>query len=463
MRLDLLTLTSTLLLFYSCSSGETPDVLTGGNNQTASGSGGFSQATSGASGIGTGGFNNNDASFDGRSGIGGSSGVDGNSGVGSRGGIDTQADACGNGIIDPGELCDGTNLDGATCQSMGLGRGLLSCDLNCKYVVNGCSGSDLDAGDSGSVFDDYLCDIGIYDPNRPPQNLVLSGSLAAHDPTMIEADGIFYRFQTGRSIAVLTSTDLTDWTSVGTVWGSSVPSWIGTTNLWAPDIIYMGGQYHIYYSASSFGSNESCIAHATLASLTSGSWQDQGSIICSTRSDSFNAIDPDVSFDRDGTPWMSFGSFWAGIMLIELDLDGNRVGTGIENVARGPDRDGEGSFIVRRCGYYYLFVSWGLCCPGAAGRSVNDLTYNIHVGRSRSIHGPYVDRDDVPMLEGGGTLVVQGDGGASYYAAGHGEWILVDDTAYIIYHAYPGPFNQSELRIAELVWDDEGWPVRVGP
>jgi hypothetical protein len=67
------------------------------------------------------------------------------------------------------------------------------------------------------------------------------------------------------------------------------------------------------------------------------------------------------------------------------------------------------------------------------------------------------------MLEGGGTLVVKGDGGKTYYAAGHGEWILADDTAYIIYHAYPGPYTQNELRIAELVWDDEGWPVQVGP
>jgi hypothetical protein len=67
------------------------------------------------------------------------------------------------------------------------------------------------------------------------------------------------------------------------------------------------------------------------------------------------------------------------------------------------------------------------------------------------------------MLDGGGTLVVQGDGGATYYAAGHGEWILVDNTPYIIYHAYPGPGNQNEPRIAELVWDEQGWPVQVGP
>ena len=378
-------------------------------------------------------------------------------------GTDTKGSSeCGNGIVDDGERCDGNDLSGVTCEIIGLGSGQLKCDLNCEYDASGCSEPAVDAGNSEDSGDNDLCDVGVYDPDNPPQNLILSGTIHAHDPTIIEADGIFYRFQTGGSIEILTSTNLTDWTSIGTVWDDKIPSWTRTTDLWAPDIIYMGGQYHLYYSESSFGSNESCIGHATRASLGAGGWQDKGPVICSEQSDNFNAIDPDVSFDENGTPWMSLGSYWDGIMMIKLNPTGNRVGTGIEHLAQGPELDGGGSFIIRRCGYYYLFMSWGTCCPGIT-RPVYRLTYNIRVGRSKSIHGPYVARDGTPMLKGGGTLVVQGDGGKTYYAAGHGEWILVDDTAYIIYHAYPGPYNQNELRIAELVWDDEGWPVQVGP
>jgi arabinan endo-1,5-alpha-L-arabinosidase len=395
-----------------------------------------------AGGSGTGGVSGTEAGA-GAGGEGGGGGTGGSGGTGGAGG------AAGTVTGGDGGAAGGSGAGGSGTGGGGTGGG-------------GTGGSGAGGGGSGGIGDD-LCGIGNYDAGDPPKNLQLSGALWAHDPTMIEAEGVFYRFQTGIGTPVLTSTDLVSWSTAGTVWGGDLPGWPGTNDFWAPDIIYMGGHYHLYYSASGFGGNESCIGHATRASLSSGSWQDQGATICSTTSDSFNAIDPDVALDENGTPWMNFGSFWDGIMMIELDLNGDRVGTGIENLARGPDGDGEGPFIVRRCGYYYLFVSWGLCCPGAAGRTVDDLTYNIRVGRSQSIHGPYLDRDGVPMLDGGGTLVVEGDGGATYYAAGHGEWILVDNTPYIIYHAYPGPGNENELRIAELVWDDEGWPVRVGP
>lgn len=64
----------------------------------------------------------------------------------------------------------------------------------------------------------------------------------------------------------------------GTVWGLDIPEWPGTSDFWAPDIVFLDGQYHLYYSASGFGGNQSCIGHATRASLAFGSWQDRGAL-----------------------------------------------------------------------------------------------------------------------------------------------------------------------------------------
>jgi arabinan endo-1,5-alpha-L-arabinosidase len=252
---------------------------------------------------------------------------------------------------------------------------------------------------------------------------------------------------------------------VGSAFGATNPAWIAqqvpqASDLWAPDLSYFGGQYHLYYSASSFGSNYSCIGHATRASLASGSFSDQGPVICSNHgsNDNWNAIDPNVVIDEQGTPWLSFGSFWSGIKAIELTSSGARANNNLHSLA---SRSGgiEAPFIVRRCGYYYLFVSFDSCCRGA------DSTYNIRVGRSQNVLGPYVDKNGTPMMNGGGTLLVQGN--AQWAGPGHNAILFTGNRAYNIYHAYieSGLANAgaSRLRIAELVWDAQGWPISGGP
>ena len=311
---------------------------------------------------------------------------------------------------------------------------------------------------------DDRCELGVYDPNKPPRVITSSNTPGTHDPAVIEADGTFYLFATG--IGAWTSTDLTNWRNGGPVFG--VPDWMrsavsGVGNLWAPDISYFGGQYHIYYAGSVFGKNTSCIGHATRESMSSGSWTDQGSpTICSNISAypeqnvNWNAIDPNVIIDTDGNPWLDFGSFWDGIELIPLDESGERVGTTVTNVARRSRGGPEGPFIVHRCEYYYLFTSWDTCCQGA------NSTYNIRVARSETVDGPFVDQEGTPALEGGGTLIAEGDGS---YAGPGGQSVLFtsDNKAYLVYHAYTKPSGAVRLRIADLVWDSEGWPVPVGP
>lgn len=335
--------------------------------------------------------------------------------------------------------------------------------------VVGDDAAVADAGHDAGTGADDLCDVGVYD-GQTPRPLSLSGQTFAHDPTMIEADGVYYRFWTGDYIPMATSTDLTNWRSGPSVYPGRYPQWSTdwlrgvsgqTFNFpWAPDVSRFAGRYHIYSSFSArFGDNISCITHLSTDDIAAGNWTDHGPAVCTEGDERYNAIDADVGLDADGTPWLAFGSFWDGIMLAKLDADGKRVGDALTRLAWA--REIEAPVLFRRCGYYYLFVTWGLCCPGA-GRSVSQLTYRVVVGRSRDIQGPYVDRAGKPMLEGGGTLLVQGD--STFAAAGHSDVLVSGDRIYHTYHAYRLPRGDAELRIVELPFDEEGWPVpATGP
>jgi arabinan endo-1,5-alpha-L-arabinosidase len=325
--------------------------------------------------------------------------------------------------------------------------------------IGGAAGS----GGTGGLPDDDRCSVAVHDPANPPVMLTLTGNLGTHDPALIEVDGTFYLYATGNGLGAKTSMDLESWQGAPAVFDTN-PAWIedqvpAATNLWAPDIAYFGGQYHLYYSASSFASNRSCIGHATRAALDTGSFTDHGSIFCSnvtTSGDDFNAIDPNVVLDQEGTPWLSFGSFWSGIKQFELASDGTRAGDDLIALADRPQNSGalEGPFIVRRCGYYYLFVSWGACCD-------EPWDYELRVGRSTSINGPFTDKTGEDMLDGGGTLLFRGTG--SITAPGHNAVIFVGMRAYNVYHALDSSHQNPVLRVAELMWDDEGWPISAGP
>lgn len=325
--------------------------------------------------------------------------------------------------------------------------------------AGGASATGGVTGTGGAAGD--LCDIGVADAAVAPKVLTLSGNLGVHDPVVIQSGNTYYLFATG--LGAKTSSNLTTWAAAPRPF--SAPAWLstavpGVTDLWAPDISNFGGKYHLYYSGSTFGSNKSCIGHATRDSLSTGSWTDQGSAtICSNvgSTDNWNAIDPNVVLDTEGTPWLSFGSFWGGLKILQLDEQGKPVGTTVTAIAARPNNGGalEAPFIVRRCGYYYLFMSWDACCKGA------DSTYNIRVARSANVTGPYADKAGTAALQGGGTLMAKGD--STWAGPGHEAVLFVGTKAYLVYHAYAKSNGVATLRIAELFWDSDGWPIPVGP
>jgi arabinan endo-1,5-alpha-L-arabinosidase len=302
-----------------------------------------------------------------------------------------------------------------------------------------------------------------------------------HDPSMAKEDGTYYVFSTGDpagvigngNIQIRTSRDLRNWTYKGTVFATK-PAWITAAlgaipNLWAPDISYFGGLWHLYYAGSSFGSNDSVIGLATTPTLNPTSpnyhWTDDGLVFRSASTDDYNAIDPSLVTAANGAKWLVFGSYWSGIKLIGLDAATGKPATStptIYSLAAKPFPDPEeGAGIVYHDGYYYLFVAVDTCCRGISS------TYHIQVGRSTSITGPYVDAYGTAMLSGGG-LEVQGTDagmigpGSPFVFAAHSDQNHSDQN-WLVYHYYDAyDSGAAWLQIRPLTWVD-GWPVTGQP
>jgi arabinan endo-1,5-alpha-L-arabinosidase len=299
--------------------------------------------------------------------------------------------------------------------------------------------------------------------------VAVTGDINVHDPELVVTKDAWYVFSTGDlkegngAPQIRRSPDQgKTWNYVGTVWDAdSGPAWAYKkvpllTNFWAPDVTEHDGTYYLYYAASSFGSNTSVIGVATNTTLDPEEpgykWVDHGEVIGSKVTDDFNAIDPGVLTAEDGTPWMAFGSYWGGIQLIQLQWPSGKPKAGTEQ-QRIAIRDSdvnpiEAPILVRHGSYYYLFVSRDYCCKGT------DSTYQIAVGRSETITGPYVDRDGHDMAEGGGTVLLTSDG--SMIGPGGQSY----DGGYLAFHYYDGAAHGAPtLAIRQLAWTDDGWPV----
>jgi arabinan endo-1,5-alpha-L-arabinosidase len=248
------------------------------------------------------------------------------------------------------------------------------------------------------------------------------GSLGIHDPsTIIKSNGRYYTFGTGPGILSKSSADGVVWKDGPAIF-STPPAWvIGAApgfngDFWAPDIAVINGKYCLYYSVSSWSSQQSGIGLVTNPTLDPTDpnylWTDQGIVIQSFNGSSYNTIDPCVTFDANGNPWLAFGSYWNGIYLVQLDpVTGKRITPSSTLYHLAYNSSIEANCLFRRGGYYYLFVNWGSCCSGV------NSTYNVRVGRSTSITGPYLDRNGVDLRSSGGTLFLEATG--KYAGPGH--------------------------------------------
>jgi arabinan endo-1,5-alpha-L-arabinosidase len=296
-----------------------------------------------------------------------------------------------------------------------------------------------------------------------------------HDPSIIRQGSTYYVFSSdvivpspGNFLPIRCSQDQIKWSDCGGAF-QSIPEWVkkkvpGVACLWAPDISYFGGLYHLYYAGSTSGSQRSVIGLATNTTLDATDpnykWVDDGEVLESVPGNDFNAIDPNLAIDGTDRVWMMFGSYWSGLKQIQIDpLTGKPIaGAPILSLASRPgvaNNPIEGASMVHHGSYYYLFASIDYCCN--ADSATNN--YKEVFGRSSSPQGPFTDMNGHEMTSGGGTVLLRGlgiwqaPGGATAYVDSQtGESVLV-------FHALKTTENSaSYLWLQRINWQND-WPV----
>ncbi|HTF85586.1 MAG TPA: family 43 glycosylhydrolase [Cellvibrio sp.] len=280
--------------------------------------------------------------------------------------------------------------------------------------------------------------------------LELTGLKNSHDPATIIKDGdTYFHFTTGNGIWYSTSTNLVHWTAgPATVFGSGWPSWINNAvpgfagHFWAPDIIQMNGYYYLYYSVSTFGSSTSAIGVVRTASLKNPSWQDLGVVVQSYGGSSeINAIDPALFRDHDGRVYMSYGSFFGGLGVAEINQSTGKLLGSVNHIYGGNHQSIEAPYITRNGDYYYLFMNRGSCCQGS------NSSYYITVARASNVFGPYT-----------GERTVLGNQSGKYKGPGHIGVLKQDGCNYVSTHYYDLDDNgNAKLDILRMTYSG-GWP-----
>lgn len=315
------------------------------------------------------------------------------------------------------------------------------------------------------------------------------GARHAHDPTAVRTDdGTYLLFSTDAyaggpvraGVQVRSSRDLASWEFHG--WAlEGVPAagaaWSGAEGLWAPEVVRVGDEWRLYWSASTFGSRTSAIGLAVATDPT-GPWTDRGLVVTSLHdAEGPNAIDANVVVDRQGRHWLVYGSFFGGIHVLGLDpstglplggdtADGLHPGTCVAR--RPPSVEGavEGAFVLARPGGgYAMFVSYDSLFS----------TYHVRVGVSEQVTGPYVDLAGRSLTDleldpatVGTTLLASHRfaGGRSWLAPGHASVLTLpaapgrDGAELLVHHVRDGADPaRHEVQVRRLLWTHTGWPV----
>lgn len=270
-----------------------------------------------------------------------------------------------------------------------------------------------------------------------------------HDPsTLAECDGKWYTFGTGEN-GILSEDG-------GYTWHSGA---IRPHRGAAPDVIKIGDRYLVAYSATGGGLGGThrgevlTMWNKTLDPNSPDFAYTEPVVVANSEDgDDCDAIDAGLLLDpTTGRLWCSYGTYFGFIRIVELDpATGKRVeGNEPVNIAI----DCEATDLIYRDGWYYLLGTHGTCCDGV------NSTYNIVVGRSRSVTGPYLDNVGRNMLAGGGKMVIAA--GERVVGPGHFGRTIVDEGVEVMSCHYEADFDRSGrsvLAILPLKWRN-GWPI----
>ena len=343
-----------------------------------------------------------------------------------------------------------------------------------------------------------------------PPPAITFANVTVHDPSVIKVGAEYYVF--GSHLAAARSTDLMNWTLVADGVNNANPlftnvltalqqtfSWSQVNDLWAPDVVKLADNKFYFYYDSCRGDSPLSALGVAVADSINGPYAnkqqflrsgmagmiDDGTTLYDARVHP-NVVDPHTFFDATGNLWMVYGSYSGGIFILAMNET-----TGLPEASQGYGRhlSGgnhariEGAYVLHNAqtGFYYLFTSFGGLSAGTDGG------YNMRVARAQAPDGPYFDAagtdmttvrgnpavpfDDARIAPHGQKLMgnhqfalATGETGtalgyvspghnSAYYDAGLGKYFLIFHTR------FPGRGEQHEIRVHELLFNSQGWPV----
>jgi xylan 1,4-beta-xylosidase len=293
-------------------------------------------------------------------------------------------------------------------------------------------------------------------------NPVIAGDYP--DPSVIRVGQDYWAMATtggwAPHFSIMHSRDLVNWRVVGSVFQKK-PAWI-KSDFWAPEIIEDRGRYFVYYTARRDDGPKKtgtlCVAVAT-APAPAGPYTDHGALVCQIKElKNVGSIDAYFVRDETGVPyliWKADGNDAepdqpTAIFAQRLSEDGTKL-LGkrqeiLRNTAPWEKHVTEGSFIIRRGGWFYHFYSGNACC----GRGCD---YALGVARSRKLLGPWEKNPANPIL----------NENERWQCPGHGSIVTTPDGRdFLLYHAYRKRADAfsigREALLDEVKWNANGWP-----
>jgi arabinan endo-1,5-alpha-L-arabinosidase len=340
------------------------------------------------------------------------------------------------------------------------------------------------------------------------QTPITFNNASVHDPSVIRVGADYYVF--GSHLAAAKSSDLMNWTPVADGVTNANPlftnvttaladtfAWSTVVSLWAPDVVRLADDKFYFYYDSCQGTSPRSALGVAVADNVNGPYTNKQMFLRSGMAGLSedgvsaydaqvhpNVIDPQTFFDQDGQLWMVYGSYSGGIFILSMNettgLPDPGQGYG-KHLMGGHHGRIEGPYIVYNptTAFYYLFTSFG----GLAA----DGGYHLRVARSSLPDGPYVDAagTDMASVKGSPTQVffdpsiaphgqklsgnfqfanAPGETGTAHGYVSPGHNSVHHDAAlgkyFNFFHTrFPGRGEAHEVRVHELFFNAQGWPV----
>ena len=259
------------------------------------------------------------------------------------------------------------------------------------------------------------------------------------DYYMVNSSFIYYP-----CIPISHSRDLIHWEVIGHA--ITNPNWAflqeleGGRGYWAPDISYYNGRFYI---TATYRLNDDGTVYrkqmVTSSDKPQGPYEEPVFL-------EEDGIDPSIFTDDDGRRYMILNR---GARIFEISSDGKKQLSQARLLYYGHQkRAPEGSHLLKKDGYYYLFQAEGGTGPG----------HRISVSRSKTLFGNYEPCPYNPIMR-------QRDPKGGLQRAGHGkpvqtqngEWYMV----YLCGRQINGAYSMlgRETAMDPITWNSDGWPM----